>query len=91
MVAAPISYTSNVALVPNHVEGDSLFTPSFAVLFVPKITGNLYASFSVLQQYFYYGRFTALDFGSFDAVPVSPTSSRAGTISTCTPSTTSIV
>jgi hypothetical protein len=67
VVAAPISYTSNVALTPHHVEGDALFTPSFAVLFVPRITGNLYATFTLSQQYFYYATFSELNFGSFDA------------------------
>ena len=90
VVAAPLSWTSNVALTPNHVEGDTLFTPSVAILYVPKIAGNLYASFALSQQYFYYLRFNELDFGSFDA--------RAGltytvpdcTIFICGPSTISI-
>ena len=67
VVAAPISYTSNVALSRNNEEGDVLFTPNVAVVFAPHLTKTLYGSFSVGQQYFYYGHFSELDFGSFDA------------------------
>src|SRR3954452_25136601 len=67
VVSAPISYTSNVALVPNGEKSDTLFTPLFAVSYAPRITQSLYANFSVSQQMFYYDRFTALNFGSFDA------------------------
>ena len=67
VVAAPISYTSNVALSRTNEEGDALFTPNVAVIYAPRITKTLFASFSVAQQYFYYGRFSELNFGSFDA------------------------
>lgn len=67
VVSAPISYTSNVALVSRGVEHDYIFTPSFGVLFAPRLTRTLYGTFSVGQQFFYYDRFNGLDFGSFDA------------------------
>jgi len=67
IVAAPISYTSNVALARTNEESDVLFTPNVAVLYAPRFTRTLYGSFSVGQQYFYYDRFSELDFGSFDA------------------------
>ncbi len=67
VVAAPISYTSNVALSRNNEEGDALFTPNFAVIYSPRITRTLFATFSIGQQYFYYNDFDELDFGSFDA------------------------
>jgi hypothetical protein len=66
VVAAPISYTSNVALARTNEESDVLFTPNVAVIWAPRITRTLYGSFSVGQQYFYYDRFSELDFGSFD-------------------------
>src|SRR3954454_614348 len=67
VVSAPISYTSNVALVPTGEKSDTLFTPLFAVSYSPRFTQALYGNFSVSQQMFYYDRFTALNFGSFDA------------------------
>ena len=66
-LAAPISYTSNVALSRNNEQGDALFTPGIGVSFVPKIAGTLYATFSVGKQVFFYDRFSELDFASFDA------------------------
>ncbi|MDQ6914118.1 MAG: outer membrane beta-barrel protein [Verrucomicrobiota bacterium] len=66
-MSAPISYTSNVALSRNNEEGDALFTPGLGVSFVPKIIGTLYASFSVGKQFFFYDRFSELNFASFDA------------------------
>lgn len=65
--SAPISYTSNVALTRTNEQSDVLFTPNVALLFVPKITGTLFGTFSVSEQQFYYNDFTELDFGSFDA------------------------
>lgn len=67
VVAAPISYTSNVALANSGEEGDALFTPSFGISYAPRITKTLFANFSIGQQYFYYDRFSELNFGSFDA------------------------
>jgi hypothetical protein len=66
ILSAPISYTSNVALVRTGAEGDVLFTPNIGVLYAPRFTRTLYGTFSVGQQYFYYDRFGELDFGSFD-------------------------
>ena len=66
-VAAPIFYTSNVALVRTGEEHDVIFAPEFGITYAPKITRTLYASFSLGQQQFYYDRFSELDFGSFDA------------------------
>jgi len=67
VMGVPISYTSNVALASTNEEGDVLFTPNVAVIYAPRITRTLYASFSVAQQYFYYNEFPEFDFGSFDA------------------------
>ncbi len=66
--SAPISYTSNVALSHTNEEGDFLFTPAVGFSYVPLLTRNLYANFTVGQQFFYYDRFNELDFGSFDAL-----------------------
>ena len=66
-VAAPVFYTSNVALVRRGEEGDLLVAPQVGITFAPRITKTLFASFSLEQQQFYYSRFSALDFGSFDA------------------------
>ncbi len=67
VVSAPITYTSNVALARTGEKSDTLFTPGFAVVYAPRITGALYGNFSVGQQMFYYNQFDELDFGSFDA------------------------
>jgi hypothetical protein len=66
-LAAPLSYTSNVALTNSGEEHDVLFTPGFAVTYAPRITKTLFGTFSLGQQQFYYDEFSALDFGSFDA------------------------
>lgn len=66
-VAAPISYTSNVALARTNEQDDVLFTPSFAITYAPRLTSTLFANFTVGQQLFYYDEFSELDFGSFDA------------------------
>ncbi|MGI8821348.1 MAG: hypothetical protein ACR2ID_10860 [Chthoniobacterales bacterium] len=65
-VAAPISYTSNVALTRTGEQSDALFTPGVAVIYAPRLTRTLFASFSVSQQFFYYDRFSELNFGSLD-------------------------
>ncbi len=64
--SAPISYTSNVALVRNGAEDDVLFTPALGFSYAPRLTKTLYANISVAQQFFYYDRFDALNFASFD-------------------------
>lgn len=66
-LAAPVFYTSNVALVRRGEEGDLLIAPEFGITFAPRITKTLFATFSLEQQQFYYNRFPELDFGSFDA------------------------
>lgn len=65
--AAPVFYTTNVALARTNEQGDTIFAPAFGFSYVPRLTPTLYASFSVGQQQFYYDRFDALEFGSFDA------------------------
>ena len=66
-LAAPIFYTSNVALVWTGEEHDVIFAPDFGISYAPRITKTLYAIFSLRQQQFVYDRFGELDFGSFDA------------------------
>ena len=67
VVSAPLTYTSNVALVREGEKSDELFTPSFLFGYAPRITRTLYGNVSVAQQMFYYRRFDELNFGSFDA------------------------
>ena len=64
--SAPISYTSNVALVRNGEEDDLLFTPAVGVSFAPRITRTLFANIGFSQQFFYYDRFDGLNFASLD-------------------------
>jgi hypothetical protein len=66
-IAAPLSYTSNVALSRTNEESDVLFTPGVAITYAPRITKTLFANVSVGQQLFHYDEFSELDFGSFDA------------------------
>jgi Putative beta-barrel porin 2 len=65
-VATPFYYTSNVALARKGELGDLLFAPTAGVTYAPRFTSTLYGSLSVQRQEFYYNKFTALDFGSFD-------------------------
>jgi hypothetical protein len=65
-IAAPFYYTSNVALVRNAEQSDVLFAPTAGVTYAPRFTQTLYGSFTVQHQEFYYDKFTALNFGSFD-------------------------
>jgi len=65
-VATPIYYTSNVALVRNGEQSDTIFAPAAGIFCAPRFTQTLYGSFSVQRQEFYYDKFSALDFGSFD-------------------------
>lgn len=64
--AAPFYYTSNVALVRNGEHSDAVFAPAAGVTYAPRITQTLYGSFTIQRQEFYYDKFSALDFGSFD-------------------------
>jgi len=65
-LAAPFTYTSNVALANSGEESDVLFAPAAGVTYAPRFTRTLFGSFTVQQQSFYYDRFSDLDFGSFD-------------------------
>src|SRR5437588_1698702 len=65
-VATPFYYTSNVALARNGEQSDVLFAPAAGVTYAPRFTQTLYGSFAVQHQEFYYDKFSALNFGSFD-------------------------
>jgi hypothetical protein len=65
-VAVPFYYTSNVALTRNGAQSDVLIAPAVGVTYAPRFTQTLYGSFTVQRQEFYYDKFTALNFGSFD-------------------------
>ncbi len=65
-VATPFYYTSNVALARNGEKGDVLIAPAAGVTYAPRFTSTLFGSFSVQRQEFYYNKYSALDFGSFD-------------------------
>lgn len=65
-VATPFYYTSNVALVRSGEQSDMLFAPAAGVTYAPRFTSTLYGSFSLQRQEFYYDKFSALNFGSFD-------------------------
>jgi hypothetical protein len=65
-VGAPFYYTSNVALVRSGEQSDVLFAPAAGITYAPRLTRTLYGSLSVQRQEFYYDKFSALNFGSFD-------------------------
>jgi hypothetical protein len=65
-VATPFYYTSNVALARNGEQSDVLLAPAAGVTYAPRFTQTLYATFTVQHQEFYYDKFSALNFGSFD-------------------------
>ena len=65
-VSVPFYYTSNVALIRNGEQSDVLAAPAVGVTYAPRFTSTLYGSFTVQRQEFYYDKFSALDFGSFD-------------------------
>ena len=65
-IATPFYYTSNVALTSTAERGDILFAPAAGITYSPRFTGTLFGSFTVQRQEFYYDKFPALDFGSFD-------------------------
>ena len=65
-VATPFFYTSNVALARNGEQSDVLFAPAAGVTYSPRLSGTLFASVTVQRQEFYYDKFSALNFGSFD-------------------------
>jgi hypothetical protein len=55
-----------VALVRSGEQSDVLFAPAAGVTYSPRFTQTLYGSLSVSRQEFYYDKFSALNFGSFD-------------------------
>jgi hypothetical protein len=65
-VAMPFYYTSNVALARAGERGDLLVAPAVGVTYAPRFTRTLFGSFTLQRQEFYYDKFSALDFGSFD-------------------------
>src|SRR5947208_851597 len=65
-IATPIYYTSNVALVRNGEQSDTIFAPAAGVTYAPRFTQTLYGSFTIQDQQFYYDKFSGLNFGSFD-------------------------
>ena len=65
-MAAPFYYTSNVALTRNGEMGDLVVAPAAGVTYSPRFTRTLFGSFTLSRQEFYYDKFSALDFGSFD-------------------------
>ena len=66
-VALPVYWTSNVALTSSHVQSDFLEAPVAALFYQPRFTNTLYGIVGVREQLFYYDRYGALNFGSFDA------------------------
>lgn len=65
-IATPFYYTSNVALARTAEMSDVLFAPAVGLTYSPRFTRTLFGSFTVQRQEFYYDKFGALDFGSFD-------------------------
>lgn len=65
-VATPFYYTSNVALSRSGEMDDVLVAPAVGITYSPRFTQTLFGSFTVQRQEFYYDKFGALDFGSFD-------------------------
>ncbi|HVF72661.1 MAG TPA: outer membrane beta-barrel protein [Chthoniobacterales bacterium] len=65
-IATPFYYTSNVALTSSGQQSDLLVAPALGVTYAPRISRTLYGSVSLQRQEFYYNKFSALDFGSFD-------------------------
>jgi len=62
----PIFFTSNVALTNTGEVSDVVFAPLVSAFYDPRITGNLYALLGAQEQIFYYGKYTAFNFGSLD-------------------------
>jgi hypothetical protein len=66
-LASPIFYTSNVALTNTNEKGDLVVAPVVGAYYDPQITKTLYGHFGAREQIFYYGKYTAFNFGSLDA------------------------
>ncbi|HLW35353.1 MAG TPA: hypothetical protein VKS98_06810, partial [Chthoniobacterales bacterium] len=65
-IGTPVFYTSNVALTPHNEKGDVVFAPVVAFFYDPQIARNLYAHLGAREQVFYYGKYSAFNFGSLD-------------------------
>lgn len=65
-ISTPFYYTSNVALSRIAEMSDVVFAPAVGITYSPRFTGTLFGSFTLQRQEFYYDKFGALDFGSFD-------------------------
>jgi hypothetical protein len=65
-ISSPFYYTSNVALARTAEMSDAVFAPAVGITYSPRFTGTLFGSFTLQRQEFYYDKFGALDFGSFD-------------------------
>lgn len=65
-IGTPVFYTSNVALTPHNQKGDVVFAPVAAFFYDPQIAHNLYAHLGAREQVFYYGKYSAFNFGSLD-------------------------
>lgn len=65
-VATPFYYTSNVALARTGEMSDLVVAPAAGITYSPRFTRTLFGSFTLQRQEFYYDKFSALDFGSFD-------------------------
>jgi len=66
-VNAPLFYTSNVALTPNHELADVVEAPAIGIYYQPRITSTLYGFIDVRQQEFFYDKYSSFNFASFDA------------------------
>src|ERR1700674_3025948 len=62
----PFYYTSNVALAKTGEQSDVLIAPAASVTYAPRISQTFFASITAQQQFFYYDRFSELNFGSTD-------------------------
>jgi hypothetical protein len=67
-LSTPFFYTTNVALTRNGEVGDGVFAPALTLAYQPRIAKTLYGEVIVVQQLFYYDRFTNFNFTSFDAI-----------------------
>ena len=65
-VGVPFYYTSNAALAGTGELGDVLVAPAVGVTYAPRLTRTLFGVFTLQRQSFYYNKYSALDFGSFD-------------------------
>ena len=67
-LSTPFFYTSNVALTRSGEVGDGVFAPALTLAYQPRLGKTLYGELIVVQQLFYYDRFTDFNFTSFDAI-----------------------